>query len=157
MSDLSTHHATFVIERTYAASPARVFNAWADPAAKLRWFGCHNEENNARHELDFRVGGRELLKTGPASGPVHAFDAHYQDIVPGRRIIYSYDLRVDEKRISVSLATVELEPAGSGTRLKFTEHVVFLDGNENAVEREEGTREGFDRLDAALLREPAAA
>ena len=38
MSARSTQHATFVIERTYAASPARVFNAFADRAAKARWF-----------------------------------------------------------------------------------------------------------------------
>ena len=30
MSERSTHHATFVIERTCAASLARVFKAWAD-------------------------------------------------------------------------------------------------------------------------------
>jgi uncharacterized protein YndB with AHSA1/START domain len=31
-------HGKFVIERTYAASPAQVFAAWADPAVKARWF-----------------------------------------------------------------------------------------------------------------------
>ncbi len=34
-----------------------------------------------------------------------------QDIVPDERIIFTYDMRLDETRISVSLATVELEPA----------------------------------------------
>jgi uncharacterized protein YndB with AHSA1/START domain len=36
MGKRSTHHATFVIERNYAASPALVFAAWAEP--KARWF-----------------------------------------------------------------------------------------------------------------------
>ena len=31
MTERSTEHTTFVIERSYAASPARVFAAWADP------------------------------------------------------------------------------------------------------------------------------
>ena len=31
-------HATFSLERSYPAPPARVFAAWADPAAKARWF-----------------------------------------------------------------------------------------------------------------------
>jgi uncharacterized protein YndB with AHSA1/START domain len=39
VSDRSTNHATFVIERTYEAAPARVWRAWADPEEKLRWFG----------------------------------------------------------------------------------------------------------------------
>ena len=37
---MSIEHSTFVIERTYGASPARVFQAFADPAAKAQWFGA---------------------------------------------------------------------------------------------------------------------
>jgi hypothetical protein len=66
-------------------------------------------------------------------------------------------MHLDETRISVSLATVELRPAGAGTRLTFTEQVVFLDGYDNAAEREEGTRAGLDNLDAELRRQPAGA
>lgn len=156
MSERSTHHATFVIERTYAASPARVFAAWAEPAAKARWFVCHDEWTTAHHELDFRVGGREHLRVGPPGGPVHAFDCRYQDIVPDQRIVYTYAMHLDDTRISVSLATVELKPAGAGTRLIFTEQAVYLDGTSDPIEREHGTRVGLDKLDAALQRESAA-
>jgi uncharacterized protein YndB with AHSA1/START domain len=155
MSERSTHHDTFVIERTYAASPARVFNAWADPAAKARWFVGPDEWMKGKHELDFRVGGRERVSGGPPGGPVHSFDGRYQDIVPNERIIYSYDMHLDDKRISVSLATVELKPAGAGTRLVFTEQAVFLDGYDIPAQREHGTRELLDNLDAELRREPA--
>lgn len=157
MSERSTEHATFVIERTYAASPARVFAAWAEPAAKARWFVGPDEWNQGGHELDFRVGGRERVSGGPPGGPVHSFDGRYQDIVPDQRIVYSYDMHLDETRISVSLATVELEPAGAGTRLIFTEQAVFLDGADTAATREQGTRTLLDNLDAALRREPASA
>ena len=34
ISERSTVHSTFVIERTYPASPERVFAAWSDQAAK---------------------------------------------------------------------------------------------------------------------------
>ena len=37
MSDRSVAHATFVVERTYDAVPARVFAAFAEPAAKAAW------------------------------------------------------------------------------------------------------------------------
>ena len=37
MKKRSVTHATFTVERTYdTASPAQVFNAWADPVAKAR-------------------------------------------------------------------------------------------------------------------------
>jgi len=38
MSDPSTEHATFSVERVYDASPERTFAAWSDPAAKSRWY-----------------------------------------------------------------------------------------------------------------------
>jgi len=56
----------------------------------------------------------------------------------------------DETRISVSLATVELAPAGDGTRLLFTEQAAFLDGQDTAAERERGTGTLLENLDAEL-------
>jgi uncharacterized protein YndB with AHSA1/START domain len=152
MTKRSTTHATFVIERTYDASPARVFAAWADPAAKRSWFGSGAAA--AEHELDFRVGGRELNRGGPPSGPVYAYEAQYRDIVADQRIVYSYDMYMDETRISVSVATVEFGPVGSGTRLIFTEQGAFLDGHDTPAQREHGTRSLLDKLDVALQREP---
>ena len=154
MSERSTEHATFVIDRTYPASPARVFNAFADPEAKTRWFVGPEDWSPDGHGIDFRVGGRERLSTGPPGGQPHTFDALYQDIVPDRRIVYTYEMHLDEVRISVSLATIELVPAGDGTRLAFTEQSVFLDGADYPAQREQGTRSLLDKLDAELQREP---
>ena len=157
MSERSTQHATFVIERTFVASPARVFAAWAEPKAKARWFRGPDEWKEAGRELEFRVGGRECLTGVWPGGRVSAFDGRYQDIVPDQRIIYSYDMHVDGKRISVSLATVEFMPAGAGTRMIFTEQAMFLDGFDDAGGRERGTGALLDNLEAALRLEPAGA
>jgi len=157
MSERSTHHAKFVIERTYAASPARVFAAWADPKAKARWFVGRDEAANSNHELDFRVGGRERVSGGPPGGRVLFFNAVYQDIVPNERIVYTYGMQLDATRMSVSLATVEFKPEGGGTRLIFTEQNVFLDGVDSAETRKRGTRDLLEHLDTALRREPVGA
>jgi uncharacterized protein YndB with AHSA1/START domain len=139
----STTHSTFVIERTYDASPQRVFDAWADPAAKAQWFGPPNKPD---YSLDFRVGGREHLAVNTPDGSLFTLDAVYQDIVPGRRIIHAYDMHKDDVRISVSLATVELEPHGEGTRMTLTEYGVYLDGHDTPQQREHGTAEMMDAL-----------
>ena len=157
MTERSVTHATFVVERTYDASPARVFAAWADPAAKARWFAGPDEWESGAYELDFRVGGRERASGGPKGGPVHTYDARYHDIVPNERIVCAYEMYLDETRISVSLATVEFKRAGAGTRLIFTEQGAFLDGYDNPAERERGTIELLDALGAELRREPANA
>ena len=150
MTTRSAEHATFTIEREYPASPARVFRAWADPAAKAKWFAGPAAWREHRRDMDFRVGGREHLSGGPAGEPPHVFDAVYLDIVPEARIVYAYDMHIGDRRISVSLATVELKPAGRGTRLAFTEQVVFLDGYADGGSRERGTRGLLEQLAAAL-------
>jgi uncharacterized protein YndB with AHSA1/START domain len=145
----STTHATFVIERTYDAPPQRVFDAWADPAAKTQWFGPPNKPKDA-YSLDFREGGREHLAIPMPDGPEYSFDAIYQDIVPGRRIVYTYDMHRGEQRISVSVATVEIEPDGDSTRLTLTEQGVFLDGLDTSAAREHGTNVLMDTLGALV-------
>lgn len=154
-AERSVTHATFVLERTYAASPARVFAAFAEKEAKARWFAAPDEWGTSVWEMDFRVGGREINRGGPKDGPTYSFEASYQDIVANERIVYTYEMRLDENRISVSLATVVLEAAGDGTHLILTEQGVFLDGYDDAEQREEGTQGLLDALGSSLASEPA--
>jgi uncharacterized protein YndB with AHSA1/START domain len=150
MNDRSAQHSTFIIERTYAASPARTFAAWSDAATKARWFAGPDDWKVDVREQDFRIGGRERVRGIFPDGRVSDFDAHYHDIVANQRIVYAYSMYVNEKRISVSLSTVEIEPAGAGTKLTYTEQCVFLDGYDDAGSREHGTRWLLDKLDATL-------
>jgi uncharacterized protein YndB with AHSA1/START domain len=156
MMQRSTEHATFAIERTYDASPARVFAAWADQAAKARWFHGPDGWERSEYALDFRIGGREVSRVGAPGEPVYTYEASYHDIVENERFAYTYTMDRDETRISVSLATVELRPAGTGTRLVFTEQGVFLDGHDKGEFREHGTRELLNNLEAALSEAPVA-
>ena len=149
----TVEHGTFTIERTFDLPPARVFAAWAEPKAKEKWFaGPAGQWKQQMRQMEFRVGGRERLKGEFAGGRVSEFDASYHDIVTNRRIVYSYTMQVDEKRISASLATIEFEPAGSGgTRLILTEQGAYLDGGfDGNAGREKGTRGLIDNLEDYL-------
>jgi uncharacterized protein YndB with AHSA1/START domain len=155
VTDRSVTHATFVVERSYDASPARVFAAWADPAAKARWFKSPEDWGPDEFQLDFRVGGREVNRGGPTGGPVYTYDARYQDIVANERIVCTYRMHMDDALMSVSVATVELRPEGAGTRLVLTEQGAYLDGLDSPEQRQEGMGQLLDALDAELRREPA--
>ncbi|MDR3375023.1 MAG: SRPBCC family protein [Ancalomicrobiaceae bacterium] len=133
-------HTTFTIDRRIAHPPKKVFGAFSSLEAKSKWFGAPVEWRLAERSLDFRVGGREVSCAGPSDDDLHRFDALYHDIVPDRRIIYSYEMHLGDVKISVSLATFEFEPDGDGTHLRFTEQAVFLDGYDDAGSREHGTR-----------------
>jgi len=145
MTKRSVNHSTFVIEREYAAPPARVFAAWSDAKAKAEWFGASD------FELDFRVGGREVNRGGPEGGPVFTYDAQYQDIVEDERIVYTYDMHLNGSRISVSVSTVELKPEdGERTRLVYTEQGAFLDGLDDPRAREGGTAGLLEAIERVL-------
>jgi uncharacterized protein YndB with AHSA1/START domain len=146
----SVTHTTFTIERTYPVPPKRVFAAFADEDLKERWFSMPPDWVDTHHGMDFRVGGREVNRGGPAGGTVHRFEAEYHDIVDDERIVYSYDLYLDDRRMSVSLATIELRPEGDGTRMTFTEQGAFLDGIDDPAAREHGTNLMVDALGAWL-------
>ena len=150
MTTRSVTHTTFTIERRYPHPPKRVFAAFADPDLKRRWFAVPSDWVDTHHSMDFRVGGHETNKGGPPDGVVHRFEARYQDIVDGERIVYAYDLYLGEQRMSVSLATIELVADGDGTRMTFTEQGAFLDGIDDPAQREAGTHLLVDALGAAL-------
>ncbi|HMJ93915.1 MAG TPA: SRPBCC family protein [Allosphingosinicella sp.] len=154
MTGRKVTHSSFVIEHLYDAAPARVWKAWSTLEAKSLWFGG-GEGNWTQLEraFDFRVGGREKAVGRWNSGTVSAFDALYWDIIPEERIVYTYEMHIDDSKISVSLATVELRPEGEGTRLKVSESGAFLDGYEDAGSREHGTRWLLDKLGESLKEE----
>ena len=150
MTERSVTHNTFVLERTYDATPARVFAAFSDWEAKKLWFAGPPDWDLTEATMDFRVGGRETNKGGPRGGFVSSFEARYYDIVPDERIVYAYEMHVDDVRISVSVATIELKADGKRTRLKLTEQGAYLDGFDNGDKRREGTEGLLDALGASL-------
>jgi len=146
----SAVHATFHLERTYDVPVERVWRALTDETAKQKWFGAPGRWQLLERQMDVRPGGRERLKARWESGLVTTFDAHYCDVVPNERLVYAYEMHLDEKKISVSLATMQLKAAGGKTSLKVTEQGAFLDGYDDAGSREHGTVHLLDALGASL-------
>ncbi|HEV7326382.1 MAG TPA: SRPBCC family protein [Bosea sp. (in: a-proteobacteria)] len=149
-------HASFTIERSYAASPTRVFAAFADPAQKRRWFAEGEGWEVEQFDVDFRVGGHERSRFRFQGGPPITNDTVYQVIQPNERIILAYTMAIDGAPLSGSLLTMEFVPEGTGTKFVFTEQGAYLDGKDGPIQREEGSRELLESL-ARILGEPASA
>ena len=138
-------HGTFTIEHDYDAPISKVYNAFADKSLKTKWFGAPDN-----YELDFRVGGKEINIAVPHEGTTFRYEGLYYDIVPSKRIIYTYDMYMNDKCLSVSLATIEFTEVDGKTRVTLREDGAFLDGGDTSTVREEGTRGFLDRLETIL-------
>jgi uncharacterized protein YndB with AHSA1/START domain len=147
----SVVHATFHLERTYDAPTARVWKALTDVEAKQKWFGPPPEAwEQIERRMDIRVGGTERLKGRWEGSTVSCFDATYHDVIANERLVYSYEMHMNDKKISVSLATMQLKSEGARTTLLVTEQGAFLDGYDDAGSREHGTGLLLDALGASL-------
>src|SRR6185295_3456256 len=91
MTARSVQQGTIRLERRYKAPPARVFAAWAEPAARARW-DVPGRWVIAEQTFDFREGGREIKRFGPGDDPRFVASTLYLDIVPQQRIVFSYSM-----------------------------------------------------------------
>ena len=147
----SVVHGAFHLERAYDATAQEVYRALSEEAAKSRWFFGPAGWRLIERVMDFRFGGRERVQGRFDGGVVITFDAVYHDIVPRERIVYTYEMRLDDRKISVSLATLQIKPEGRRrTRLLVDEQGAFLDGYDDAGSRQRGTADLLDRLEAWL-------
>jgi uncharacterized protein YndB with AHSA1/START domain len=147
----SVVHAAFHLQRTYDAPVARVWRALTDEAAKQEWFcGTPGRWEMLERQMDVRVGGHERLKGRWEGGVVSTFDATYHDVIFQERLVYCYVMHLDDKKISVSLATIELHGDGGKTAMSVSEQGAFLDGYDDAGSREQGTSHLLDALGTSL-------
>jgi uncharacterized protein YndB with AHSA1/START domain len=155
MTEPSTIHDTFVLEREYPAPPARVFAAFSDSKKKRTWFIDSGKNEVEHYELNFRAGGKETarfrFKPGsPVSGMLCETETTYIDIVPDQRMVFANSMAIGGKHISAALVTVELLPAQSGTTLVLTHQGAFFPGADGPKMRKGGWEFLMDQLGIEL-------
>ena len=152
VTERSQIHATFVIERSYPVPVEAVWHALSDNDVREQWFGAGDAFDVQEKSHEFRVGGHGIEQGQWHGGPRSRFTSTYTDIVDLQRIVFTYDMWVEERHMSTSLTTIVLEPDGDHTRLTYTEQGVHLDGLDSPEGREEGTKGLLEQLGAYLAR-----
>lgn len=133
------------IDRHFAAPRPFVFALWADPALLRTWWGPAGLRL-ATCEIDFRPGGRwRYHMTAP--GVSHWTTGVYHEILPGERLVFSYDF--DDMDVH-SVVSVRFADADSGTEMQFCQtgfpHPAERDGHGR------GWASTFEILEEVLLR-----
>lgn len=120
-------HATIVMERTYRASPTRVFAAWEDKEARERWQAPDETIRIKYEESHFGRGGRDVVRCIEQGGAEFLATVHYLDIRGGERIVFTEAVAQGAANLSASLISVELYPVSEGTRQLVTMQIASFD------------------------------
>ena len=149
-------HGTFTVEREFPYPVETVWSAWATPEKKEKWFVQEPGFATTNHyTCDFRVGGKEHVDATLFNGKPLVVDTVFGDIVPMERIVATYEVLVNNRRISVSVWSMQLFPTAAGTRLVTTEAGAFLDGLDTNEDRIKGTEGDLNMLGKFLAEENA--
>ena len=135
--------ATLRVERRFAASAERVFDAWLDPAIARAWLFAAAGGRIVRAETDPRVGGRFVFVDRRDGGDVEHV-GEYLEIDRPRRLAFTFGVPAFGPEFDV--VTIDIVEDGDGCRLTLTHAMT------PAIHAEwsERTREGWTTMLAAL-------
>ena len=136
------------ISRNYGVAPEKVWRAWTDPQALSQWFGHGKPPPATAAEIDLRVGGHYRFAFKGASGEMNEVSGVYQEVVPNRRLVFTWAWKSTPER--VSRVSIELTPQGGGTELRFVHDRFYND--KARVDHSQGWQHGFENLDAFMQR-----
>ncbi|QAY77584.1 SRPBCC domain-containing protein [Sphingosinicella sp. BN140058] len=148
-------HSSFSISRVLPAPAARVFEAFADPDIKRRWFAEGDQHEVEEFAADLRECATERLRYRFREGTPFAGHAVTNvdtvlNVVPEQRIVWASKMAFGEAVISAALMTAELLPHADGTELVLTFQGAFFEGADGPEIREMGCRVLLERLEAVL-------
>jgi uncharacterized protein YndB with AHSA1/START domain len=105
---------TVRLHRVLRAPPERIYRAYLDADAMVKWLPPHGFTGKVHH-LDARVGGSYRMSfTNFSTGQVHSFGGSYVELVPNVRIRIT-DRFDDPNLPGEMVTTVTLRPVSCGT------------------------------------------
>ncbi len=138
------------LTRLFDAPRTLVFAAFTDPEHALNWWGPRDFP--ATHlEMDLRPGGawRGCL-TSPEDGRVLWQGGVFREIVPPRRLVFTFAWDEEGERGLETLVTIEFAEQGGKTLMTFRQAPFQSDGERDG--HGYGWTSTFDRLAADLAR-----
>jgi len=117
---MSEATGTVRLHRVLKAPAARIYKAFLDPDAMVKWSPPHGFTGRV-HEIDARVGGKYRMSfTNLGTGASHSFGGTYLELVPNERIRHT-DAFDGDSLPGEMIVTVELREVAGGTELKITQ------------------------------------
>jgi uncharacterized protein YndB with AHSA1/START domain len=114
---------TIRLHRVLRATPERVYRAFIDPNAMVKWLPPHGFTAKVQ-KMDAKVGGTYKMSfTNFNTGTTHSFGGQYLELVPNERLRYT-DSFDDPNLPGEMHTTVVLKKVSVGTELSVTQEGV---------------------------------
>jgi uncharacterized protein YndB with AHSA1/START domain len=114
---------TIRLHRVFRTTPERVYRAFVDPDAMVKWLPPDGFTGRMHH-LDVRVGGSYRMSfTNFATGATHAFGGTFVELVPDERLRYT-DRFEDPNLPGEMHTTVTLKEVAVGTEVEIVQEGV---------------------------------
>ena len=144
-------HATIQVERVYPHSVSAVFSCWSDGEARRKWEPTpEGMEMEYEGSCDFKVGFVERSRMVKDGEELAGFETRFVDIVPDSRIVSTVRVLANDATVSASQHTIEFFAEDGKTRLRCTEQVAWLHGQDMQAEHEGGWSTLLDRVGEVL-------
>ena len=111
---------TVKLHRVFSAPIERVFKAFIDPDALVKWMPPHGFTAKIQH-FDAQVGGRYKMSfTNFSTGSSHSFSGHYLEIIPNQLLRYTDQF--DDPNLPGQIEVIiQLNPVSVGTEVNITQ------------------------------------
>jgi len=120
MEATATFDDTVVCEIDIDAPPARVFEAWIDPAQRLAWWGDDATYRGTRMESDLRVGGRWFTEGKSTQGKPFSVYGTYTRVEPPAALGFTWNHDWGTPPEPESHVLIEFIATSSGTHVVVT-------------------------------------
>ena len=111
---------TVKLHRVFSAPPERVYRAFLDPDALVKWMPPHGFSAKVHH-IDAIVGGTYKMSfTNFSTGSTHSFGGTYEELIPNQYIRYFDEFDNLELAGKINV-TIELKAVLVGTEVNITQ------------------------------------
>jgi uncharacterized protein YndB with AHSA1/START domain len=111
---------TIKLHRVLRASPEKVYRAFLDPEAMVKWLPPDGFTARVHH-MDAKVGGTYKMSfTNFTTGKGHTFGGKYVELVPGERIRYTNQFN-DSNLPGQMTATITFKKVLCGTEMNIVQ------------------------------------
>lgn len=139
-----------VMERTFDASPEKIFKAYTDPTLVAQWWGGGLNTSTIVDVLEAKAGGKWRFVEKGQDGSEFGFHGIYHEVTP-RRIVDTFEF--EGMPGHVLMETISFEPLGD-SKTKMVSQSVFqsIEARDGmlASDMENGANASLDKLETLL-------